>query len=190
MDFSSCKAQHPQAEPAPLGATRDSKYFRVQRAREPLDGVHHARRRSIDGIADHNDVSMLHRRKIFPAGTCAQRVDVALRVSGMRAGENQNFRLKPDNFFQADVRPLGFRFHDRAPSCSAQRIRDERVAPHRNQRIGPHDKKHAPRRGTGETAVEIGKARRADLRPALPAVFSVPSALPRCSTDAIISSTE
>jgi hypothetical protein len=130
----------------------------VKRAREALDGVHHSRRGTIDGVADDYDVAVPHRIKTPPAGTRAKGIDIALRVSRMRACEDQDFRLKPDNFFEADVRPLGPRVHDGSASRAPQRVRNERVAPNRNQWIGPHHEKNAAWRGAVEPAVEIGEA--------------------------------
>ena len=132
---------------------------------------------------------LLHRLEILPAGARAQRVDVVLRVSGVRAGEHQNFRLQPHDFFQADVRPFGLRLHDGAAARAAQRVGDKCVAPNRNQRIGPHHEKDAARHGAGEATVEIGKAAAQIFRQCRGRFFRA-SALPRCSTEAIISSTE
>ena len=134
-----------------------SESFRVKRAGEALDGVHHSRRGAIDGVAHDYDVPLLHRCEILPSGTCAQRMDLALRVSRVRAGEHQNFRLKPDNLFHADARPLGFRIHDGAAARETQRVRDKRAASIGNQGVSPDDEKHAARRGPGKPAVNFGE---------------------------------
>ena len=46
------------------------------------------------------------RVQIAPAGARAQRVDVMLRVAGVRAGKHKILRLQAEDFLQADVRPF------------------------------------------------------------------------------------
>jgi hypothetical protein len=114
------------------GCSARSERFRVQRAREVLNSVHQPRRGAIYGIAYDNNMTMLHRFEFSPAGAGAQRVDLALRVSSVRAGEHQNFRLNSNNFFEADARPFVLGFQDGAPARAAQCVRDKSVAANRN----------------------------------------------------------
>ena len=131
----------------------------MKRARKLFDGVHHARRRAVDGVADDDDVSPAQRTQVSPARPRAQRIDVMLRVPGMRARKHNNLRLEPYDFFEADARPFGRRVHHGLRSGASQRVGDERVAADRDQRIGPDHEEHAARHSAGQAPVEIGKPR-------------------------------
>ena len=147
--------------------------FRMKRARELLDGVHHSRRGAIDGVADDHDVAVPHRVEISPAGPrCAAR---RCRAACLRRARWQRPEL-----------PAASRTISSRLTCghSASVSTTERPPARRNasainvsrpteiKRVGPDNEKHAARRGAGKPAVEIGEPAREDLPASAAADFS------------------
>src|SRR5487761_114736 len=111
-------------------------------ARELLNGVNQSRRGQINFIANYSDMAFADRVEFAPARFAAKlRETLRARagVSEMAAREDQIIGIEPHNFFEADLRPVLFRFDDRLRIGEAQCVRDEGMLAKRSQRILPHD---------------------------------------------------
>ena len=76
----------------------------------------------------------------------------------MRSGEDQVIGLQADNFFEVHLRPVLRGVHDARGIGFAERISNEGVFAHGDERVGPDDEKNAARREGFEFGVQRGEA--------------------------------
>src|SRR5579863_5951321 len=113
---------------------------RMEFARELLDCVDQARSRAVNFVADDRNMVLLHGVKILPDGPAAEVLCGDRAFARVAGGENEIVRLKTDDYFEAQLRPILVRHDHRFGARPMQRIGDERVLPDGDERIEPDDK--------------------------------------------------
>ena len=127
-------------------------------AGEIFDRGSDARRGTIDGVADDRITAMLDGVEDAPAGKIGELVGGARGILGMRLGEDQEFRLEVDDFFEIDLRPVLGRVDDGDGAGMLQSIGDEGVFADGDEGLGPDDEQNAAGRQRGDAIFRCGDA--------------------------------
>src|SRR5260370_3666250 len=77
----------------------------MELAGEIFDGGGDARSGAIDGVADDREAAVLDGVEDTPARKAGERVVGMRRAVGMRFGEDEEFGLEKNHFFEIDLRP-------------------------------------------------------------------------------------
>ena len=160
---------------SPFSAKRLGMHF----MRELLDRIHQPGRRPNRLLAQIHHVAPLDRIEIAPHGPRAQAGQLGCRRIAVASGEDDVLRLQPHHLFETQLRPILIGVHNRFGAGPAQRIRDERLLPNRDQRVlRDHEEhvRHRPVRRAARAAHRAAPASRATTAsPCGPAPIRPPS---------------
>src|SRR5882762_10053423 len=99
----------------------------MELACEVFDGRSDARSGAVDSVADDSKSMVLHGVQDTPAGKAGKGVRGTRGVVWMRFGEDQEFRLETNDFFEINLWPILGRIDDGNSARVSQGIGDESV---------------------------------------------------------------
>src|SRR5216683_7620272 len=107
-------------------------------AREIFDRGSNSRSGAIDSVADDCEAAVLYGVEHAPARTIGEGVRSMRGIVGMRFGEDKEFRLEVDDFFEIDLRPGLGRVYDRNSAGVLEGVGDECVVADGDEGFGPN----------------------------------------------------
>ena len=111
-----------------------------------FDGVDQPRRGMVDRFTHHDDPAVAHRVQVAPSRTAVQFVNLVGNLPAIVARIDQIVRLQPHHFLEVDVGPILRRVDHGTRTGAQQRVGQEGVAPHGDERILPDHQKYLGRR--------------------------------------------